>query len=338
MQGGPENRSRLTGGDLLALQRACAGDAGLVIVGVPVPGLLLGQLRRVPEQLLLAHRRLVHLPVDDVGPVLPAVLRPGGGGGLEHARVDQRDVVEHGLGAACPDLLPRVGVRVLQQRRRDVPARPVIVAFAAEAVVRPEPALGGLVVEDVVDPLVDLVVQVGGELAGGGVAARVQLRRERHDAIQPVGAALVPGAAVVELAADPDGLVDVRPEVVEVAGERVGLDDELVAEPARRLHAAQLRGLVEQRRQALGRSGGDAGVHAAAAVRGAVLLAAHARLEGAGRARGGALGGEVDPRLAARVGAARLEAAIDVSIDRSKRWAGPVDVCGAVGPGGRGGC
>ena len=53
------------------------------------------------------------------------------------------------------------------------------------------------------------------------VAGGVQECGERHHPVEPVGPALMAGAAVVVAAADPDAVVDIVPEETEVACNRL---------------------------------------------------------------------------------------------------------------------
>ena len=93
--------------------------------------------------------------------------------------------------------------------------------------------------EDVVDPLLDLRVEIALEPPGlGGVARGVELRGERDHAVQPVRPAFVPGAAVVVGAPDPHGLVDVQPEVIQVARERLQSQPQSVIAHPWRSHCA----------------------------------------------------------------------------------------------------
>ena len=92
-----------------------------------------------------------------------------------------------------------------------------------------EPAVGLLVIEDEVDRLLDLGLERG----------VVEQIGQGNEAVEPVRDAL----PALGLAAEPGAVLDVGPELVEVSAQAVGLDAELILEPAGRLDASQGQGL-----------------------------------------------------------------------------------------------
>jgi hypothetical protein len=139
----------------------------------------------------------------------------------------------------------------LQQARGDVPAIPIRVALATEAIIRPEPTRLVLRVQNVADPAIDLLVDVHIETAARGIARRVQHGGERHHAIEPVRTALMPRARVIVRAADPHRVVHVIPEQIQVPSEAVGHDDQLLAQPASRCDGAKWQWRILERQQSV---------------------------------------------------------------------------------------
>ncbi|OQA43994.1 MAG: hypothetical protein BWY52_01718 [Chloroflexi bacterium ADurb.Bin325] len=187
-------------------------------------------------------------PVDADQRLEPAELAP----------VEERRAVDHPVDAAQGPLQrdgrARVarGVGILHEHLERQQLRPQVVAGldglsrARDHLSRPQPAVRGLVFDDVADVAAHLVLE----------RRVVEEERQRHEAVQPVGRAL-PAFGV---AAEPAAALDVGPEFVEVAADAVGLDAQLAGQPARgpdraqgqgrkvwRLkHGGLLRGVVEQ--------------------------------------------------------------------------------------------
>ena len=86
---------------------------------------------------------------------------------------------------------------------------------------------------------------------------RIEQPRQRNRAVEPVGRAL----PAFGPAAEPLALRDVRPELVEVTGEAIGLDPKLASEPALRANRAERQrsegGRGQPRHPHVGRSRGS---------------------------------------------------------------------------------
>jgi hypothetical protein len=112
---------------------------------------------------------------------------------------------------------------LLGQRLQHDEQRPRVVRVAEARVVdRAEPAVRPLRGQDPVHPECCQPLEPG----------VVQQRGQRDEPVQPVRAAL----PALGVSADPLASGYVRPEVGEVAGQPIGLDLELILEPARRAH------------------------------------------------------------------------------------------------------
>ena len=100
---------------------------------------------------------------------------------------------------------------------------------------RAEPAVLVLVGEDVVYVAHDLLFET----------LIVEQEGEGDDAVEPVGGAF----PALLLSAEPAAVFDVGPELVEVSAEAVGLQGELVVQPAAGTHCAQGQGGEDRRSQ-----------------------------------------------------------------------------------------
>jgi len=148
------------------------------------------------------------------------------------------------------------GLLILRQRLEEDEQRPDVVGLVVRVVVthRAHPAVGRLVVEDVVEIPFDLGLErVIVEQVGQG-----------HGAVEPVGRAL----PALGLAADPGTVLDVGPELVQVPAESLGLGRQLRLQPSSRpdgpqrklgvSRCLQFRGRVPRRRHVRG-AGGERG-------------------------------------------------------------------------------
>mmetsp|Transcript_23779 Transcript_23779/g.62177 ORF Transcript_23779/g.62177 Transcript_23779/m.62177 type:complete len:201 (+) Transcript_23779:2135-2737(+) len=156
-----------------------------------------------------------------------------------HPCVNHFDVRQHrSVATRCHRVTLRHGVGVAQQRGGDVPPAPVVVPFAAKAVIRPKPSRRQLVVEDILDPMLYLCVDV--HLYIAEVSARIQLRHQRDHSVEPIWTAFVPRSRVVCRSTDPDRVVHVRPKEIQVTAEAVGKNNELISQPSLRGNGPQL--------------------------------------------------------------------------------------------------
>ena len=145
-------------------------------------------------------------------------------------RVAVYAAVQHGQRAlhAAGDAAVRGGVVVADQRLEGERLRPEVGRLRAVLHARAEPAVGLLMLDDVIEVTGDALLQ-------GPVA---QQPGQRNDAVEPVRHPL----PALGRAADPGAVPDVGPELVEVAAEAARLDAELLRQPALRGNRAQGRG------------------------------------------------------------------------------------------------
>ena len=190
-----------------------AGARPLLEVELPVEPLRAQAQREVDQPAFPAA--LVE-PPDRDQELEPPVLAP------VRQRVAVDVAVQHGERSldATGDAIVRGGVVVSHQRLEGERLRPEVGRPRAYLHPRAEPAVGMLMLEDVIDVAGDTLLQ--------GLVA--QQPGQGNDAIEPVRHPFPP----LGRTADPGAVPDVGPELVEVAAEAARLDAELLRQPALR--------------------------------------------------------------------------------------------------------